>query len=390
MKETIPVPGAYSSLEDNPLEWNGSDGLPHALRRITFLLDDCIGKADMLISDMTGSLNPSYLEWERTGRSKAEEKIRPLFYGTDAYTSALPEKEGASSDERRKLKNASEAVVPYSFLNCVAAVFNTDFAPGTTLLDVEKDLARLFMCTEKKLLDTVRYNVLNADELNKAADERERKAKEERQKKAEEWDRKCLEDYIRWENSEERQLLLSMISMGQYSSELRKTKKYAEWKAQAKTPPEGTPAYYWHEKLEDEKKRKKDDEETARLREKWEREDEEKRRKAEADKLEAELNKPVFESDDDEDDDWAEGEKSWEQMMQESHEQEQWEKKNGWRETPNPLPPSEPWDPNKMGYFDLYPERRYTYEYDYDNWKKLQKESVLSALLGNGDDDKPF
>lgn len=386
MKETIPVPGSYSSLNDNPLEWNGSDGLPHALRRITYLLDECVNKAELLISDMSGSLNPASLEWERTGRRKAEEAVKPLFFGTDPYNLLPPENAEISSDERRKRENAFEAVVPYSFLNCVSAVFNTDFPPGVPLLEVEKDVARLFICSQRKLISTIRSNIQNADALRIAAEEKEETEKTDRQKNQDEWNRKCLEDYCRWKNSEERRLLLSMINMGTYSPELRQTEKYAEWKAQAEVPPENTPAYCWYEKLEDEKKKAENEKTEQKLRDDREREEIEKKR-TEKDKAAAEHCKPD-EDDDDWDDDWAETEKPWRRMIEETHEKEQREIRAGLRPDPNHVPRPTPIDPDKMTYFDFYPERRNTFEYDYKNWKKIQRESILSTFLGNTEEEE--
>lgn len=150
MKKKLPCSGKSYSPSPDTGEWRGSDGFPHALSRISFLLRDCVNTAEGIVRDKYHNLNPAMLEWQKTFRSDTEKRINPLF--CPGYPLTYP----VSNSNVKHLD-----CIPYcAFHACLEAAFYGNYNLGLSVLDIEKDLARCFMYTQEKLVENyaVDYN----------------------------------------------------------------------------------------------------------------------------------------------------------------------------------------------------------------------------------------
>lgn len=127
MKEPLERAGILKPSSSESVDWNGSDGLSHALARIANLLKGCISNARDITKDRTGDYNPALLEWENSARPDTKDRIELLFPACDSIQS-------------------------YAFKICVDTVFNGNYRqPGLTALEIERDIARCFIHSLYKL-----------------------------------------------------------------------------------------------------------------------------------------------------------------------------------------------------------------------------------------------
>lgn len=127
------------------LGWSGGDGVEHALERIKNLVNKCVFCGEMLLRDGEGYLSPTALK-TKPEQKKVKDTVKKL---TVSEPNEPPFDENGNPTPGawfNKYDNVSRA-----FRNVIHVALFGNIAPGLSILDMEKDLARTFVKSLKDI-----------------------------------------------------------------------------------------------------------------------------------------------------------------------------------------------------------------------------------------------